>query len=294
MNIIIRCTALTVLAASLWSTASNATIFTYTDEAAYLAKLSTVSSGQWSETFEGGVWNGLQTTRDIGNHPTYHAVPTATSQGITWSGPSAKSPITTEQRWHQLPGESATDYMAHAWSLTAVTRRNGDLDAFVGSSANTLYGVGGWFDSLSTYKIEYNDNGTQTLLGPQGHMFVSLDGGLYNNFGAGGDTDPYKLINGIGQFCPTCSSMPRFFGIIDTAGFNSFNFSSDQGIGQNIGGAPGESSEPGYYAPIVYADNFTFGGTTVPIATPVPELSTWATMMTGLMLLGLRLRRRVR
>jgi len=281
-------TALVALAASFWSTVGSATVTTYTDEAAYLTALSAASSAQWSETFQGGVWDGLQTTRDTGGHPTYHVANSATSQGIIWTPPSFSSTITTEGRYNALPGETSADHAANAWSLTAVTRRNGDVDAFAGSSANTLYGVGGWFDSQSTYKIDYNDDGTQTYAGPQGHMFVSLDGGTFSRFGAGGDTDPLKLINGIGILGPGLPNVPRFFGIVDTAGFHSFNFSSDLGIPVNTGGFPGESSEPGFYAPIVYADNFTFGGA----AAPVPEASTWAAMMAGLLVLGLRLKRR--
>lgn len=85
-------------------------------------------------------------------------------------------------------------------------------------------------------------------------MFVTLNGSLAaNDFGARGDADPDKLINAI-----TYDTPPRFFGIIDTDGFTSFNFFSDQLTVTETGGFPGESPEPGFYAPIVYADNFTF------------------------------------
>jgi len=281
---IARSTAVLALVASFWSTASSAAVFTYTDEAQYLAKLASLGHGQWSETFEGGVWDGLRTTVDVGGHRTYSTAAAATSQGIAWQGPSYRSPITTQQRYRPLPGE--TTYPVNAWSLTAVTRRNGDLDAFVGSSAGTLYGVGGWFDSVSGYKM--NDANTAEI--PKGHMFVSLDGSLpYNDFGAGGDADPDKLINGIGYFNSSSDHVPRFFGIVDTAGFNSFIFSSDTGLPPvEAGSFPGESSEPGFYGPVVYADNFTFAG----VQAPVPEPSVWAAMMAGLLLLGLRRGRR--
>lgn len=272
----VRFAALAVLAALFWSTASSATILTYTDEAAYLAKLSSLSYGQWSENFQGGVWDGLQTTVNVSGNRTYSATQTATSQGITWTPPSYNSYITTEQRSHALPGETPADL----WSLTAVTRRNGDFDAFTGSSVNTLFGVGGWFDSLSAYKFDEDANANI----PKGHMFVSLDGVAANNFGAGGGSDPNKLVNAIGQFCPTCANVPQFFGIINTAGFNKFAFISDQGTALEIG--PGA-----YYGPIVYADRFTFSGT-APTAANIPEPSTWASMMAGLLLLGMMRRRR--
>jgi hypothetical protein len=273
-----RSTAVFAFVVSLWSTAGNAVVFTYTDESEYLAKLSTLGYGQWSENFEGAAWDGLRTTRDIGAHPTYHTAAAATSQGITWEGPSYQSPITTEQRFHFLPGEDSASYAANKWALTAVTRR-ADLDTFKGTSANMLYGVGGWFDSMSGYKY---DEDSQSYI-PKGHMFVSLDGGLtYDDFGAGGDADPYKLINAIAYDKP-----PRFFGIVDTAGFNSFIFRSDQLLLTDTGGFPGESSEPGFYGPVVYADSFTFAATQA-----VPEPSIWTAMTAGLLLLGLRLGRR--
>jgi hypothetical protein len=173
LSMVARSTAVFAFVVSLWSTAGNAVVFTYTDESEYLAKLSTLGYGQWSENFEGAAWDGLRTTRDIGAHPTYHTAAAATSRGITWEGPSYQSPITTEQRFHFLPGEDSASYAANKWALTAVTRR-ADLDTFKGTSANMLYGVGGWFDSMSGYKY---DEDSQSYL-PKGHMFVSLDGGL--------------------------------------------------------------------------------------------------------------------
>jgi len=66
------------------------------------------------------------------------------------------------------------------------------------------------------------------------------------------------------------------------------------------GGFPGETSEPGFYAPIVYADNFTFAAAQAvsepgPVPATVPEPSTWASMATGLvLLLGMRRNRRTK
>lgn len=275
----VRSTARLALLASLWPTAGNADVFTYTDASAYQAKLTALGYGQWSENFEGEEWEGLRTTRDSGFHPTYRTAAAATSLGITWEGPGYQSPLTTEQRFHFLPGEDAASHAANQWALTAVTRR-ADYDAFRGTSTTTLYGVGGWFDSMSGYKY---DEDSQSYI-PQGHLFVSLDGGLsYDDFGAGGDADPYKLVNAIAYDRP-----PRFFGIVDTDGFDSFIFRSDQLLLTDTGGFPGESSEPGFYGPVVYADSFTFAA-----AQAIPEPSVWEAMMAGLLLIGLRRARRV-
>jgi hypothetical protein len=274
MIMISRTAALLACLASLAPTAASAVVFTYTDESAYLAELGTLGLEHWSENFEGAAWDGVRTTVDSTGHRDYHVAAAVTNQGIAWEGPSYMSPLSTSPRFHLLPGEDSAGWAANKWGLVAVTRRS-EVDAFKGTSAGTLYGVGGWFDTLSGYKF---DEDSASFI-PKGHMFVSLNGMAANDFGAGGDTDPSKLINAI-----TYDTPPRFFGIIDTDGFNSFNFFSDQLAVTETGGFPGESSEPGFYAPIVYADNFTFAALQA-----IPEPSAWASMAAGLVLVGLRL-----
>jgi len=304
---ITRTAALLAFLASLAPTAASAFVITYTDETAYLAELGTLGLEHWSENFEGAAWDGVRTTVDVNGHRNYHVAAAVTNQGITWQGPSYMSPLSTSARFHLLPGEDSAAWAANRWGLVAVTRRS-EVDAFKGTSASTLYGIGGWFDTLSGYK--YDEDSASYI--PTGHMFVRLNGSLgANDFGAGGDTDPYKLINAITHDTP-----PRFFGIIDTDGFNSFNFFSDQLTVTETGGFPGETSEPGFYAPIVYADNFTFAAAQAvsepvpgpvpgpmpepgpgpgPASASVPEPSTWTSMATGLvLLLGMRRNRRTK
>lgn len=270
---IARFTAGALLALSLWPATGRAVVFTYTDESQYLAQLSALGYRQSAEDFEGPAWQALRTTRDTAGHPRYRTAASVASQGITWEAPSYQSPLSTEQRFHRLPGEDAAAYAANRWALTAVTRRT-EVDAFAGGSAAGLVGVGGWFDTTSGYK--YDEDSARWI--PEGHLFVSLDGGVDNDFGAGGDADPTKLGNALAYDQP-----PRFFGIIDTDGFNVFRFTSDQSLVTQTDGLPGEMSEPGFYGPIVYADRFTFG-----VAQAVPEPGTWAVMSVGLVFVGLR------
>lgn len=214
----------------IFNVSSYAAVITYTDEAAYLAKIGSLAYGQWSENFEGGAWSGIQTTVDMYGHRTYQVANTATSQNVTWQTPYWDAPITTE-----------------GGALTAVTRRQYD-DALTATSATKLYGVGGWFTTPIGNK--YDEDSASYI--PNGHVFVNWDGGAINNFGAGGDADPYKLINGL------VWGTPRFFGVINTAGFNSVTFWSDLATVNELGGGSGESSEAGYYGPILYLDNVTY------------------------------------
>lgn len=270
---IARFTAGALLALSLWPAPSRSAVFTFTDESHYLAQLSALGYGQLTEDFQGPAWDGLRTTRDSAGHPRYRTAPAVTSRGITWVGPSYRSPLSTEPRLHSLPGEDAAAYAADRWALTAVTRR-AETDAFGGSSVAPLYGVGGWFDTTSGYK--YDEDSGRWI--PEGHLFVSLDGGAVSDFGAGGDADPAKRGNALAYDQP-----PRFFGIVDTEGFTSFRFVSDQLLLTQADGRPGEMAEPGFYGPIVYADRFTFA-----VAQAVPEPGTWGVMAVGLLLVGLR------
>ena len=102
-------------------------------------------------------------------------------------------------------------------------------------------------------------------------------------FGRRQDADLGKLIKAI-----ACGQPPRFFGIVDRDGFNSFNFSTGQLGVLETGGVPGDAAEPGFSGPLAFADNFTFTGMQA-----VPEPRGWAAMLAGLSLIGLRLGRRL-
>ena len=64
MNILII--TLITFASFLASGTSSATIFTYTDEAQYLAKPTELNYATLSENFEGATWDSLRTPVDMG------------------------------------------------------------------------------------------------------------------------------------------------------------------------------------------------------------------------------------
>ncbi|MFZ5784874.1 MAG: PKD domain-containing protein, partial [Acidobacteriota bacterium] len=143
----------------LFATQAMAQITVYTDEASYLAALTAIGRSPLAEGFEGSAWSGVRTT-DPGNP---QIAPSVTSQGITWSGSDA---ITTNQ-WTARNG----------WAL--YDDPGGDPDILNGSSANTLYGIGGWFTtSTGTTSIRLYvggvtaDNATLALTGD--YAFIGL------------------------------------------------------------------------------------------------------------------------
>jgi PKD repeat protein len=143
----------------IFATEALAQITVYTDEASYLAALTAIGRSPLAEGFEGAAWAGVRTT-DPGNPQT---APSVTSQGITWTGSDA---ITTNQ-WTARNG----------WAL--YDEPGGDPDTLNGSSANTLYGIGGWFvTSTGTTSIRVYvggvtaDNATLTLT--ENYAFIGL------------------------------------------------------------------------------------------------------------------------
>ena len=106
----------------------------YTDEAAYLSALAAAGYPMLTEGFEGAAWDGVRTTVGGG----VHTAASITSQGITWS---ATDGVTTNNLFPYEGGWKAHDHPG------------GDPDKLAGTSAVTLYGVGGWFTTTTSTTV---------------------------------------------------------------------------------------------------------------------------------------------
>ena len=176
------------------SGAAQSVILTYTDEATYLADLSTYA---WlSESFEGTEWDSVRSTLF-----STQVAPSITNLGLTWQHRFfPDGDVTTSDGggfvhdgvWqffaiphggYELPGLDCT-----------VPGECGAGFTITSDSAGTLYGVGGWFVGTGGPEIEF-----------------FLDGVLVLD--AGG----------------TATSTWQFFGVIDTDGFTTVEISDSSG-----------------------------------------------------------------
>jgi hypothetical protein len=266
---------------------ASAEVFYFTDEAAYQAKLVELGYATWEEDFSSAAWDPYRTVPDASGFE-YHVANSIAANGIAWMAEgtlvnSAFLNITTAMYpGSDLPGTSTVE---DRWAITPVTLRT-DYDAIGGAADDPLYAVGGWFTGQLGYK--YDEDCACSI--PDVHITVTLDG-VTDDFGAGGDADPYKLINALvtgsppGGTVPGVIVGPRFFGAIDTSGFTSFSFNSDIGTEVDLSGG-----HIGYYGPIVYGDDFTFAAASA----PVPEPATWAMLLAGLVCVAAGSRRATR
>ncbi len=267
---------------------AHAALVTYTDEAAYLADLAALGYASWQEDFSSTAWSPYRTTVDSGGHYDYHSASTITVNGIGWYaapvlGNGSSLTITTAMHpGSNLPGNTTTE---DRWAITPVTLRT-DYDAIGGNAGMTLYAVGGWFTGQLGYK--YDEDCACSI--PTAHITVTIDG-VTDDFGAGGDADPFHVINGLvtgsqpDPVAPGVVTGPRFFGVIDTSGFTNFHFNSDVTTEVDLSGG-----EVGAYGPILYGDNFTFAANPLP-AVPLPP-ALWL-FGTGLLALTGATRRRI-
>ncbi|HKK15027.1 MAG TPA: hypothetical protein VKA14_10230, partial [Gammaproteobacteria bacterium] len=198
------------------------------------------------ENFEDpSVWGSLRTT--VSGNRNYQAADSVTRRGVTWDAYfDTLDYVTTEQRFHRLPGETDAEFAANAWGFTAITRRN-TYEAFKGSSVRALYGVGGYIDTISGYTYD-DSSGTYS---PEAQLTMRVGGALYD---FNGDND-------IAYSTSFPNLSPRFFGVIDTAGFNDFAYITNVGYGVETTGG-----HTAYYGPIIWGDSFTIA----PSASVVP------------------------
>jgi len=206
------------------SGAVQSVITTYTDEAAYLAALS--SYVQLSESFEGTAWDGV---RSAVLNP--QVSPSIVNLGLTWKNRfSPKGNVTTNNGggdvhhglW-QFYASPHGDYGVSTLDCT-IAGECGDGFTVTSDSAGILYGVGGWFQGASGPEIKFLLDDVEVL-------------------GAGG----------------TGISIWQFFGVIETNGFSKVE----------IRDSSGTEGDPN----LIWADDFTFGVTTLPSSAGSLEFS---------------------
>lgn len=169
----------------------------FLDEGAYLSALGVLGEGVIQEGFEAdAVWGGVRTSVVDG----VHAAPSILSQGISWTSNTAASAVTTSNG-AALSGDWGLFSIPHG-DFAGPDHSDDTPDGFAGSSAATLFGVGGWVRTNT----------------PVAALSVFIDGTKvdFGNLPGGGDAD-------------VLDTTARFFGVIDTAGFGSFLFQETEG-----------------------------------------------------------------
>ncbi len=148
------------------------------------------------EGFENdSVWGTVRTTIVGGSH----VAPSITSKGITWTSNNAVSQVTTSEgaatggQWGFYSSPHGEFSSPHTDDIP---------DGFRGSSAQTLFGIGGWIQTNTPFA------GISLLLDS-----VPVD---FGNLPGGGDAT-------------RIGTAPLFFGVIDTAGFNAFLWQETEG-----------------------------------------------------------------
>ncbi|MCA8966853.1 MAG: hypothetical protein H6977_06865 [Gammaproteobacteria bacterium] len=207
---------------------SQAATLVYLDEATYLGDLAGFGYTTVTEGFENaGVWGGVRSTSNG-----FHTAPAIVSQGITWAAnypgvgitTGSGAAVTGAYGFYSYPHGN---YANHDGVTVDCTLPGTCGDGFVGSAAGPLFGVGGWFRSNT----------------PPAALGLYLDG-MPVDFGescAGGNCSNNDALG----------TTPTFFGVIDTAGFGSFEYRETEGTRGD--------------AKYIFADQFTLAVTAVPL-----------------------------
>jgi cysteine-rich repeat protein len=185
----------------LWfSSSAHGEVLTYSDETSYLNDLASFGFGTLQEGFEDdAAW---------GNVRFPDSVPEVSSQGILWTANNDNSGVSTNSG----PARSGLwAFRARPHGITTGAPLTPQRDGFIGTSASTIFGVGGWLNS--------NTGGAQI-------RFV-LDG------------------NAIDFADSMVTSIHKFFGVIDTAGFAAFEVVETEGTVED--------------QEFIFADDFTIG-----------------------------------
>ncbi|MCP3982071.1 MAG: hypothetical protein GY716_22425 [bacterium] len=182
----------------------------YVDETAFLNALAALGLDATVESFEDDViWGGVRSTIVGGNF----TAPFVDSLGVRWMGNNPDSEVTTSTG-PPRSGQWGFYELPHGSYLTGVDCHlpGNCTDGFVGVSSPTLYAVGGWLEGFHGSKIRF-----------------VLDGDRIGNFGDD------AIVGNIHEF----------FGVVDPAGFHSFEVQELEGTNDD--------------AKYIWADDFTFG-----------------------------------
>jgi hypothetical protein len=182
----------------------------FRDETAFLNAVAALGLDPTTEGFEDDeAWGEVRSTIVGGNHTAPHI----DSMGVRWTGNNPASEVTTSDGpphtgvwgFYELPHGS---YL----SGTDCQLPGNCTDGFRGSTSPVVYGVGGWIEGLFGSKIEF-----------------ILDGGRIVDFGD----------------ASTVGTIHEFFGVVDPAGFRSFEVHELEGTIDD--------------AKYIWADDFTVG-----------------------------------
>lgn len=182
----------------------------FVDETLFLSAVAALGLDATVESFEDdAVWGGVRSTIPGGNF----TAPSVTSLGVEWRANNPTSQVTTSTgpprtgQW----GFYALPHGNYATGTDCHLPGN-CTDGFVGTTSPPLYAVGGWITAFWGSKIEMILDGTRVV-------------------GFGDDA-------GVG-------SPHEFFGVVDAAGFHSFEYHELEGTAED--------------AKYIWADDFTFG-----------------------------------
>lgn len=167
-----------------------AEITAYIDEAEYLGAIGSLGYSTMAEGFEDDTaWGGVRGGTTAAS---------VTSQGITWTANNVNGGVTTGSGPAQT-GEWGFYTLPHG------DFGNGIGDGWIGNSSQTLYGVGGWLQTNTPFAA----------------VGLLVDG-VAVDFGE----------TCVGNNCSDndiLGTQPKFFGVISTAGFTTFNYNETEG-----------------------------------------------------------------
>ena len=216
-----------VLAAGLALAASvGAEPTAYVIEADYLAALSTLGLQVTHEGFESAAWDGVRT-------PT--TAPSVSSHGLVWTANNLSSEITTSE------GAARTgQYGVYSYPHGSYASPDPGTDCYVPGECGdgfrgypetgVLHAIGGWVRTNTPYA----------------KLGLFLGDYPANPVDFGETCDPPESENCVSN--STIGTQPQFFGVIDPAGFERFEFRELEGK-LEIGGGD---------LKYIFADDFSF------------------------------------